>query len=181
MRLFRVFPYDASAAPSEKGGALYVPGSTAGRIANPDLYRELYLSPEPEGAVAEVLGRLPIWHAIDFVRPGGIRLGLVAYELSDSAPIFDLDNVKALEALGVERPSEVVIRNRKITQRWARRIFKLGAYIGARWWSYYNPAWTALGLWDVESLRFTGAAETLAAEHDLVTRTAREIVRQIVP
>lgn len=179
MRLFRVFRYDANAAPNEKGGALYVPGSTAGRIANPDLYRELYLSLEPEAAIAEAFGRLPIWHEADFVRADGSPLALAIYELPDGAPIFDLDSVKSLTSLGIERPSEVVIRNRKITQRWARRIFERCTHHGARWWSYYDPAWTSVGLWNIAGLRPAGSPEILNAEHTLVQETAQAIARQI--
>lgn len=179
MRLFRVIPYDANAAPNEKGGVLYVPGSTAGRIANPDLYRELYASLEPEAAIAEVLGRLPIWHRSDFVRADGTPLSLAAYELADEAPIFDLDSIKALASLGIKRPSEIISRDRKITQRWARRIFERGTYIGARWWSYYEPAWTSVGLWSTSGLHPDGNPEILSAEHSLVRKAAEAIVRQI--
>lgn len=181
MRLFRVFPFDSNAAPNEKGGVLYTPGSTAGRIANPDLYRELYLSLEPEAAIAETLGRLPIWHPDDFLRANGNRLALTTYELPDDAPIIDLNSVKALAEFGIERPSEVVTRNRKITQGWARTIFERGAYVGARWWSFYNPDWTSVGLWNTDRMRVIGTPESLNPEHPLVQKTAKEIVRQIVP
>ncbi len=179
MRLFRVLPYDKNAAPNEKGGVLYIPGSTAGRIANPDLYRELYLSLEPEGAIAEAFGRLPIWHASDFIRAGGRPMTLATYELPDDVRIFDLDSVKALASLGIERPSEVVVRNRKGTQRWARRIFERGTYAGARWWSYYDPAWTSVGLWNSAGLCSTGSPEILDAGHRLIQEAARAIARQI--
>lgn len=180
MKLFRVFPFDSNAAPNEKGGVLYTPGSTAGRIANPDLYRELYLSLQPEAAIAETLGRLPTWHPDDFLRANGNPLVLATYELPDDAPIIDLNSVKALAAFGIERPSEVVTRNRKITQSWARTIFERPGYIGARWWSFYNPDWTSVGLWNTVELRVIGTPETLSAEHLLVQKTAKEIVRQIV-
>jgi len=179
VKLFRVLPYDANAAPNERGGVLYVPGSTAGRIANADLYRELYLSLEAEGAIAEVFGRLPIWQNSDFVRADGTKLALTSYALSDDAPIFDLDNVRALASFGIEHPSEVVTRNRKITQQWARRIFESGRYIGVRWWSYYEPAWTSIGLWDIVRLRPLGRPEALDTDHPLVAKTGRAIARQI--
>ena len=180
MRLFRVFPFDSNAAPDERGGVLYVPGSTGGRIANPDLYRELYISLEPEAAIAEALGRLPTWHPSDFVRVGGNQLVLATYELPDEVPIIDLDSLEALAALGIERPSRIATRDRKITQSWARMIFEVGKYVGARWWSFYNPDWTSVGLWNVLRLRVIGIPEALSAEHPLVQKTAREIVRQIV-
>ena len=180
MRLFRLFPFDSNAAPDEKGGVLYSPGSTLGRIANPGLYRELYVSLEPEAAIAETLGRLPTWYPSDFVHANRNRLALATYDLPDAAPIFDLNSVEALVALGIERPSEVVTRDRKITRSWARAIFERGQYIGARWWSFYNPDWTSVGLWRVARLRVIGTPEALSAEHPLVQNAAQEIVRQIV-
>lgn len=180
MRLSRVLPFDSNAAPNEKGGVLYAPGSTAGRIANPDLYRELYLSLQPQAAIAEALGRLPTWHPDDFLRANGSRLALATYELSDDTPIIDLNSVRALAAFGIERPSEVVTRNRKITQSWARTIFEDGRYIGARWWSFYNPDWTSVGLWHTVGLRVIGTPEALSPEHLLVQKTAKEIMRQVV-
>jgi hypothetical protein len=180
VRLFRVFPFDPDAAPNEKGGVLYAPGSTAGRIANPDLYRELYLSLAPETAIAETLGRLPTWHPSDFVRASGKQLALATYELPDDAPIIDLNSVGALAELGIERPSEVVTRNRKVTQAWARTIFERGRYVGARWRSFYDPDWASVGLWDIEELRVIGTPEALSAEHPLVQKTAKEIVKQIL-
>ncbi|MFY9662952.1 MAG: RES domain-containing protein [Candidatus Cybelea sp.] len=179
MRFFRVLPYDANAAPNERGGVLYIPGNTAGRIANPDLYRELYLSAEPEGAIAESLGRLPIWYPSDFVRANGVTLALATYELPDAAPIFDLDSVKALASLGIERPSDIVTRNRKVSQSWARLIFERGEHVGVRWWNYYNPDWTSLGLWDASELRAIEIPESLSLQHPLVQATALAIVRQI--
>jgi hypothetical protein len=103
--------------------------------------------------------RLPIWHRADFVRADGRPPAKGTYELADDWPIFDLDSVSALASLGIERPSEVVIRNRKITQRWARRIFERGIYVGVRWWSYYDPAWTSIGLWNAAHLRPVGQSQ----------------------
>ena len=180
MRFFRVFPFDPNAAPNERGGVLYAPGSTAGRIANPDLYRELYLSLEPEAAIAETLGRLPAWHPSDFLRAGGNQLSLATYELPDDAPIIGLNSIDALAALGIERPSEIVTRNRKITQSWARTIFQSRRYIGTRWWSFYNPDWTSVGLWNVSGLRPIEVPQALNSAHPLVRKAASEIVRQIL-
>lgn len=179
MTLYRVLPYDSSAAADEKGGVLYVRGSTSGRIANPDLYRELYLAAEPEGAVAEVFARLPIWTQSDFVHADGNPYALGAYELPDDVAIFNLDDVDALKSIGVTRPTSVIRRNRKTTQAWARSIFALGSYAGAEWWSYYNPDWTSLGLWDISRLRAVGAPEVLSPAHPAVQSTAKAIVRQV--
>lgn len=179
MKLFRVLPFDPSAAPDQRGGVLFVPGSTAGRIANPDLYREIYVSLEPECAIAETFGRLPIWHRSDFIHASGTSLALATYELADDATIFDLDSIKALATLGIARPSKIVTRSRKVTRAWARLIFERGKYIGARWWSNYDPDWTSLGLWDISDLTPIGRPEALVAEHPFVRSAAETIVRQI--
>ncbi len=43
--------------------------------------------------------------------------------------------------------ADVVTRDREVTQAWARAIFECGQFAGARWWSYYNPDWSIVGLW----------------------------------
>ena len=58
-------PLEPSAAPHEPDGALYVPGSTDGRIDNVGVYKVLYLAREPEAAIAEAYGRIPLWNARD--------------------------------------------------------------------------------------------------------------------
>ncbi len=66
-------------------------------------------------------------------------LALATYELTDTAPIFALDDVDALRTIGVQPPSRVVTRDCAATQAWARITYERNAYIGACWWSYYNP------------------------------------------
>lgn len=180
MKLFRVFPYDPKALPTERGGALYAPGSTSGRVANPDLYRELYVTFEPESAVAETLGRLPQWASRDFVGPDGRALSLATYEMPDGTPVFNLDSVRSLVELGIERPSDVVARERNVTQNWARKVFALRRYAGVRWWIYYNPQWTAAGLWDVRCLKLLDEPIPLTIGDAAVREAAAAIPRQII-
>ncbi|HEY4901666.1 MAG TPA: hypothetical protein VIH91_12700, partial [Terriglobales bacterium] len=61
--LHRVFPYVATAAEDEPGGAVYVPPQGGGRLDNPGIYAILYLSDAPAGAIAEAFGRFPEWNA----------------------------------------------------------------------------------------------------------------------
>jgi hypothetical protein len=82
--------------------------------------------------------------------PGSVR-ALVTYELPDDVPIFDLDDVRSLEQLGL-RPSEVVTRDRAVTQRWALAIYEQQRWAGVRWWSYYDPKWYSYALWDITGL-----------------------------
>jgi hypothetical protein len=179
MNAYRVIPYDASAAPTEKGGALFVPGSTQNRIDNPALYSVLYVAKQREAAVAESFGRLPVWTPETFVHANGNRMTLMTYEIPDDIALFELDNVDALKTIGIIKPSSVVTRVRTRTQAWARAIYELGGYAGATWWSYYYPDWTIIGLWDRTAVRVVGAPEPLDVDSAIVKETAAAIVRQI--
>lgn len=176
-----MFPYDPSATPKQAGGALYVPTpSRVGRISNPDIHEEFYLSSHAEGAVAEVFAHLPSWHPNDFVHANGCPYAVAQYELDESAAVFDLDDVEALERVGISRPSHVVTRNRNITQAWARSIFAIGSFVGASWWSPYCADWSSYGLWDAAALRFTGDVEPLGVRHSAVAVAAAALVRQVL-
>jgi hypothetical protein len=134
MRLYRVFPWLPEAREGDPGHALYVPTpGGAGRADNPLHYRALYFSDSPAAAVAEAFGTLKLWSPQMFVRPdlpGSVRT-LAEYELPDGAnAIFDLDDASALASLGV-RPSQVVTRDRRVTQRWALEVFEQGKWAGS--------------------------------------------------
>lgn len=181
MRLYRVIPYDESVAPTERGGALFVPAGGGNRIDNPDLYDVLYVAAAPEAAIAESFGRIPIWGPETFIHGSGCPHQLVTYELPDTTKIFDLNDVVALQSLGIGHPTEVVTRNRARTQAWARAIFERGAYAGASWWSYYEPEWAVTGLWDRNGITVVGTPEILNVEHVAVQNAAATIARQILP
>jgi len=179
VRIFRVFPYTHSAAVDEEGGALYVPApSPLGRIANIDLYRELYFTKQPEAAVAEVFGFLQSWHADDFIHAGGNPYCLSAFEMSD-ASVVDLNDTQQLADIGIARPSDVVTRDRTVTQRWAREIFLRRNHSGVSWWSYYCPEWTAIGIWNLDSVLHIGPPQPLNVTHESVIAASKVIVRQI--
>lgn len=181
MILYRVFPYDKGAAPSDRGGALFVPPSSGlGRIDNQGDYDVFYASANPAGAVAETFGLLPVWRSVTFVHGGGYPYALASYDSPDDLKIFELDDVRALESLGIRRPSDIVTRDRTTTQAWARKIFAKGTYAGARWWSYYDPGWPVIGLWQTGMLRVVGDPEILTASSRPVRDAAAAIVRQIV-
>jgi len=180
MTLYRVFPYDPSAAENDEGGALYVPPpSTSGRIVNVDLYRELYFAKQPEAAAAEQFGFLFTWYPSDFVHAGGRPYALTTYDLGDSVRVLDLNDTAALSRAGIKRPSQVVTRDRRVSQAWARAIFEHGGHSGVSWWSYYCPDWAVCGLWDISSLRHVGPPEMLTTSHPAVVAAAKSIVRQI--
>lgn len=182
MRLYRVFPFDAGAAPTDRGGALFVPPpSGLGRIDNPDLYDVLYVSSSPHAAVAESFGRLAVWRPETFVHGSGRPYALAAYAAPDDLPVFDLNDVDALKSIGVMRPTDVVTRQRETTQAWARTIFSRGRYGGAAWWSFYHPEWPVLGMWQRRALRLDGAPEIIGSTSTVVLDAAAAIVRQIAP
>jgi hypothetical protein len=114
LNLFRVLSFQDGAEPGEPGSALYVPGSTGRRIDNAGEYKVLYVSREPEGAIAQTYGRFPIWKPAMFASATGTPRSLVSYSLPDDVPIFSLDNTAALAVLGVPNPSQIIARNRRI-------------------------------------------------------------------
>ncbi|MBN8892264.1 MAG: DUF2783 domain-containing protein [Rhodospirillales bacterium] len=89
----------------------------------------------------------------------------------------DLDDADRLASLGL-RPPRVVTRDREVTQAWARELFEGGQYAGVRWWSYYNPDWGSVGLWDSAALHVTDVV-TLTVDHPAFVAAAAEIIRII--
>lgn len=179
--LHRVLPYLNTATSGAPGHPLYVPASTgANRIDNPEAYDPLYLGDDPRCAIAEAFGWAPRWNA-GLLRgtpslPGSVA-ALVTYELSDDAALADLDDAPRLVELGL-RPSRVVTRDRAVTQAWTRRLFDAGTFAGVRWWSYYDPDWGSVGLWDVDALTVSEVA-VLTVGHPAFTAAADAIVRLI--
>ena len=108
--------------------------------------------------------------------PGSVR-ALVEYEVGDHAQICDLDDARRLTDLGL-RPSRVVTRDRDVTQAWARKLYDDGHFAGVRWWSYYNPDWGSIGLWDIAALNVADVV-ILTADDPAFVAAAAEIVRII--
>jgi RES domain len=179
MTLYRVFPFVANARPSEPGGALFTPYGGAGRIANPNLYNELYLSSTAAGALSEAFGRLDTWTDAIFAQPDR-PYALATYELSDHATICDLDNAGRLLAYEL-RPSDVVARDRSITQTWAALIYRSKKWNGIAWWSRYDSRWRSLGVWNRKQLRLKRNPEPLSLEHAAVQEAAMLLPRRLEP
>lgn len=178
MLLYRAFPWSASASVGEPGHALYVPEPNgAGRADNPAHYRALYFSSAPSGAVAETFGTLKLWTPRMFGRPdlpGSVR-ALATYDVADPLAIFDLDDADALKELAL-RPSQVVTRDRAVSQRWALAVFEQRRWSGIRWWSYYEPRWYSYALWDL-TLAHIHAVRALAIDDPAVVEAA-EVLRR---
>lgn len=177
MILFRVFPFDVTARPSEFGGPLFAPPNGVGRIANPDLYRELYLSSTAAGALSEAFGRDDTWTPNTFTRENR-PYALARYELPDETPVCDLDNAGRLLAYDLS-PSDVVARDRDVTQRWAARIYGSKKWVGIGWWSRYDSRWRSIGLWARRDLRIKGRPEILTTAHVAVQEAATLLPRRL--
>lgn len=175
MTLYRVFPFDPSARPTDPGGALFVPARDDGRIANPDLYSELYLSTAPAGAVSEAFGRFDVWDASMLSRYRH-HFALAEFELDDSANICELDNAGRLLSYNLA-PSDVVARDRVVTQAWAARIYATKKWIGISWWSRYDASWQSMGLWQRRGLHLQNAPEVLTLQHPALLEAAAQLPR----
>lgn len=180
MLLYRVFPWLPRAANGEPGHALYVPDkSGAGRADSAGRYHALYLSSAPAGAVAETFGTLKLWTPRMFPRPdlpGSVR-ALATYDLPDMSPAFDLDDPDALKALGI-RPSQVVTRDRAVTQSWALAVFQQRRWSGVRWWSYYDARWYSYAIWDVGALSIVPDTVRALTMTDTAVIEASDILRR---
>ncbi|HUY10743.1 MAG TPA: RES family NAD+ phosphorylase [Candidatus Dormibacteraeota bacterium] len=184
MTLYRVLLHDPSAAPTEPGGALYVPAQQgSGRIDNPAHYRVLYLGDSAAGACAEVFYRgahrtawtptmLPLRRYPHLVR------ALASYELVETAPVCDLDDPERLLEFQL-RPSQVITREYARSQAWALRLFHEQRFCGVSWWSFHDARWKSVGLWNTESLA-PSAVTPLTIDHPAFAQAAAVLDVRIV-
>ncbi len=187
MRLYRVFPYVPGATADEPGGAFFRPRGGYNRADSPipGAYRCLYAGDTPEGSIAEAFGRFDTWdRALIEAEPAlpqlpGSKFALAAYELAANAPLRNLDDPRVLmeEAL---RPSDVVTRDRAISQTWAARVEATHRYAGVSWWSYYDSRWSSTALWDVARLTLLGDPEPLRFGAAEISKAATTIVRRLL-
>ena len=177
MTVYRIFPAVRSAAPDAPGGALFVPTSGNGRIANPGSYDELYFADSPEGAIAETFGRLSEWHSGMLTRAGR-PLALATCRFPDDVALCDLDDPQELVRLTL-RPSEVVTSDRRRSQAWARAIYERRAFGGIRWWSRLDSRWFVVGIWRTDLLESAAEPEELRIDDPRIARAAEIIVRRL--
>ncbi|MGH8925547.1 MAG: RES domain-containing protein [Acidimicrobiia bacterium] len=178
--LYRVFPWLEGARRSQSGHPSFVPGGGAGRIDNPEHYSALYLSDGPGGACAEAFFFKAVWDA-KMLRgspslPGSAQ-AIATFEMEPVVQVCDLDDASRLVALDL-RPSQVVTRDRRVTQAWALQIFQQQRFGGIRWWSYHDPRWGSHGMWATDSLQLRGV-EPLTLDHVAVTEAAAVLNRRI--
>ena len=172
--LYRVFPSEPGAGPSDEGGPLHVARWKQGwsRHDGVDLYGALYASRTPVSAVAELVKRyrgaeLGPEH---LVASGGRRYCLARIDDGGLTALLDLDDPRELAARGL-RPSRVATRKREVTQATARNLFGEG-HDGFEWWSTLEASWINVTLFAERSasrLRVVDAPVPLTLDHrDLV-------------
>ena len=141
--LWRVFPWNAAAAPGEPFSAGHLQsGQTSGRFDLSDRPPVLYLAESPVHAVAEKLQR----YRGRAIGPGhleewGHPLALVSVTVADEirAAVADLDDPAVLVRLGLS-PGRVASGSRAVTQGIARAVHQAG-HAGLRWWSALDGDW----------------------------------------
>lgn len=150
---YRVHAYIDSAPPGESGHPLYVhPGRTDNRIDNPDRYTAIYLADTAAGAIAEVFANHHTWTP-DLLAPPPFLAGSVRAisRFEGDLNVMHLNDPSQLLAIG-QRPSRIVTRHRSLTQAWSLDVFENHSVQGVSWWSYHDPDWMSLGVWDYSAL-----------------------------
>lgn len=188
---WRVFPWNAAAAPGEPFTPQYVLPTgvqTGGRfdLSNvPTLYVAL---DNPAHAVAEVLqalrgrreirkshlrrkvrGRGGVFHPLSIVETW------IPNEIYDRLP--DLGNPETLVRFSI-RPDDLASQDRGVTQRISRKLHDDLGLQGFRWWSAFRGEWHVGVLYmdrvDRFALRY-GTPHPLTLEHPLVQAAADEL------
>ncbi len=160
MRLYRVYPWRRAARRGELGHALYrPPRQGSSRIDNPEHFLVLYASTSASTAIAESLAyKPPPWDAKTLFRSDGLRYHVATFELPAESRLCDLDEPQSLLERKL-KPSTVISRQRATTQAWALRIFQERRWSGISWWSFYDPAHAAAGLWTIDGAQVLATRE----------------------
>ncbi|MEA2411083.1 MAG: hypothetical protein QOC77_1644 [Thermoleophilaceae bacterium] len=176
MILWRVFPWEPRADPTEAGGALLFPRSFqgVGRHDNPKRYGCLYASLSATSGVAEILAQFrgePLREAMLAV--AGTALAIAPLELPNDAELIDLDEPRVLQRERL-RPSGVATRRRDATQAYAERLFDAHPEsAGLRWWSTLESTWINVTLFDrAAGVLAAGRPERLTPDQPAVAEAA---------
>lgn len=150
---YRVHAWLPTALPGESGHPLYVhPGRADGRIDNPNEYESFYVADTAAGAIAETFASHQEWTPALLDGPPYLAGSVRAITTFTGDPsIKNLNDAGELLSLSL-RPSRVVTRHRAHTQAWALSLYTTGNVDGVSWWSYHDPDWASIGLWDRSGL-----------------------------
>ncbi|MBG0738660.1 RES family NAD+ phosphorylase [Paeniglutamicibacter antarcticus] len=188
MLAYRVFPHLAAARMGKTGSADYLyKRQGGGRIDNPAHYDMWYLALTKEGAIGETFGNVPVWsdEMFDFPALPGSRRALATFSIPDGLALIDLDDAQTLLDRHL-RPTQVISRNRPLTQTWALKIFEFRndagerKWAGVKWWSFQRPQWSIVGIWvapgSPQPHRFVGVEE-LTLSHPSIVDAATSLSR----
>lgn len=173
MRFYRVHPWLSSAKPGENGHPLYVwPKQGSGRIDNPPHYLALYVADSAQAAVGERFGNQAIWSDDMLLGPKTLPGSVLALSVYEGAPsVLHLDDAQVLLDQGL-RPSRVVTRHKIHTQAWALAIYLTVGGSGVSWWSYHDPDWVSMGLWDTGYLTVVSTTRLVRGHPALISAAA---------
>lgn len=182
LNLYRVLPYVSGARKGNLGNPLYFPPNQGlARVDNSGHYHVGYLATSASCAVTESFGFLTTWDS-HMLRPiktlPDSQWAVVTYSVSEGDEIFNMDDASNLQKLKL-RPSRVVTRDRAITQSWALKIYNDGGSAGVSWWSFYNPDWSCVGLWNLSTLKIKDV-DLLTLDHPCVEEASRSTNRPIL-
>jgi hypothetical protein len=177
--LHRVFRALEGAAPTARGGPLFVPRDRqgSGRHDDPVRFGAFYAARSPVAAVAETIQafRGRDFGPEDLELADGSRLSLATFEEASLQAMLDLDDPAVLVEEGW-RPSGVASRDRAVTQAMAARAFDAGA-LGLSWWSTLDSAWTNVTLFAERTIAagligMAAEPEPLSLKHPAVVAAA---------
>ncbi|MBI2762227.1 MAG: RES domain-containing protein [Chloroflexi bacterium] len=178
--LYRLFPWDPSAAAASPGGPLFNPRlqQGSGRHDNPALYGALYTGRLEVSAVAEWLAgfRGQRLGPDDFGRTDGRRWALVGLDDGALRGLVDLDDPGEL-VLRHLRPSGVATRTRSSTREVAGALFAEGIP-GFGWWSTLEASWPNVTLFAervVNVIRVADGPREIGIEDPVVRAAAAAI------
>ena len=178
--LYRLFPWDPTAAASSPGGALYSPRlqQGSGRHDTPDLYGALYTARIEVSAVAEWLAgfRGQRLGPDDVERTDGRRWALVGLDDGALRGLVDLDDPGELVRRRL-RPSTVATHSRSSTREVAGALFAEGIP-GFGWWSTLEASWPNVTLFAervVDLIRVAAGPREIAIEDPVVRVAAAAI------
>jgi RES domain len=164
VQLFRVYPHlDSATARDRPGHPLFADRALQGfgRFDNPDLYAALYVASTGSAAIGETFQSIRTWTADMLAHPmlPGSERRLATYLFDeDRHQLLDLDDAQTLVEYRL-RPTDVVIRNRHVTQRLAAQVWDRHRFAGISLWSNVRPQWQVHVIWNIDALELAGSEE----------------------